>query len=360
MLRRMELDPIALTRQLVDIESTTYHEGKAGVFLAEFLSQLGYAVEQQPVRQPDAALTPGCGAEDRFNVYACLPEAHPAVVLSTHMDTVPPFFPSSEDDEFLYGRGSCDAKGILAAQIAAAERLRDLGVHVGLLFVVGEERDSAGAAVANLHPKGSRYLINGEPTDSCLALASKGALRVELRATGRMAHSAYPELGESAIDKLVRALHDLQHMALPVDAVVGDSTLNVGLISGGRAPNVIADAAEAHLLIRLVGPSEETRAEICRIVGDRAAVAFSLDLPFIRMRSLGSMPTMIAKFTTDIPSLTAWGEPFLLGPGSIHVAHTPGERIRKQELRDAVGMYVSLVLTLLTEGGAADLPGKDA
>lgn len=356
----MELDPIALTRQLVDIESTTYHEGPAGTFLAAFLERLGYVVERQPVSQPDPALTPGCGADDRFNIYACLAGVTPEVVLSTHMDTVPPYFASSEDEEFIYGRGSCDAKGILAAQIAAAERLRAMGVFVGLLFVVGEERDSAGAAVANLQPKGSRYLINGEPTDSRLALASKGALRVELRASGRMAHSAYPELGESAIDKLVSVLHDLQHMTLPVDPDVGESTLNVGLIAGGRAPNVIADAAEAHLLIRLVGPSEETREEIRRIVGDRAAVAFSLDLPFLRMRAVGSMPTMIAKFTTDIPSLTAWGEPFLLGPGSIHVAHTPGERIRKQELLDAVGMYVSLVQALLAEVEVAATTVRDA
>ena len=196
-------------------------------------------------------------------------------------------------------------------------------IPVGLLFVVGEERDSAGAAEANLHPKGSRFLINGEPTDNRLAIASKGALRLELRAKGTMAHSAYPELGESAIDKLISVLHDLQGMPLPVDSEVGESTLNVGLISGGRAPNVIADRAEAHLLIRLVGPSEETRAEIEKLVGDRAEVRFSLDLPFVRMRPVAGLPTMIAKFTTDIPSLTAWGEPFLLGPGSIHVAPHP-------------------------------------
>ena len=265
------------------------------------------------------------------------------------MDTVPPYFPSSEDDEFLYGRGSCDAKGIIAAQIAAAERLYEQGTAVGLLFVVGEERDSAGAAVANQHAKGSRYLINGEPTDNRLALASKGALRVELRAKGRMAHSAYPELGESAIDKLVSVLHDLQSMALPVDPVVGESTLNVGLISGGRAPNVIADHAEAHLLIRLVGSSDAMREQIRSIVGDRAEITFSLDLPFVRMRAIDRMPTMIAKFTTDIPSLTAWGEPFLLGPGSIHVAHTPDERLAKRELLDAVDLYVSLVRRLLAE-----------
>ena len=349
----MELDPIALTRQLVDIESTTFHEGRVGNFLASFLEQLGYTVERQPVSQPDPTVTPGSGADERFNVFACVPGSVPAVVFSTHMDTVPPFFPSSEDDEFLYGRGSCDAKGIIAAQIAAAERLRRNGTDVGLLFLVGEERDSAGAAVANLHPRGSRFLINGEPTDNRLALASKGALRVELRAKGRMAHSAYPELGESAIDKLVGALHDLQTMPLPVDAEIGASTVNVGLISGGRAPNVIADAAEAHLLIRLIGPSETIRQSIKDVVRDRAEVQFSLDLPFVRMRKVGEMPTMIAKFTTDIPSLTAWGEPFLLGPGSIHVAHTPEERLRKRELLEAVDLYVSLTEMLLRGDGSA-------
>jgi acetylornithine deacetylase len=230
----------------------------------------------------------------------------------------------------------------MAAQVAAADRLREAGVRVGLLFVVGEERDSAGAAVANLSPKGSRFLINGEPTENRLALASKGALRVEIRAKGRMAHSAYPELGESAIDKLVGALNDVLAMQLPAEPEIGASTLNIGLIEGGRAPNVIADKAEAHLLIRLVGPADEIKRGIVKTVGDRADVEFSLELPFVRMRKVGDMPTMVAKFTTDIPSLTAWGEPFLLGPGSIHVAHTPNEKIAKRELLDAVDLYVQL------------------
>ena len=263
------------------------------------------------------------------------------------MDTVPPFFGCTEDDEFLYGRGTCDAKGIIAAQVAAADRLRDAGVKVGLLFVVGEERDSAGAQVANLQPKGSRFLINGEPTDNRLALASKGALRVEIRAKGRMAHSAYPELGESAIDKLVAALNDVLAMPLPVEPEIGPSTLNIGLIQGGRAPNVIADKAEAHLLIRLVGPADETKQAIIDLVGDRADVTFSLELPFVRMRKVGSLPTMVAKFTTDIPSLTDWGEPFLLGPGSIHVAHTPNEKISKKELLEAVDLYYDLATGLV-------------
>jgi acetylornithine deacetylase len=342
----MAIDPIALTRQLVDIESTTYHEGLAGIFLRDFLTEQQYSVECTAVAQPDAN-TPGCGEGDRFNVYAALPGVTPDVVLSTHMDTVPPFFGCTEDDEFLYGRGTCDAKGIIAAQIAAADQLRDAGVKIGLLFVVGEERDSAGAKTANLSPKGSRFLINGEPTDNRLAIATKGALRVEMRANGRMAHSAYPELGESAIDKLVEALHDVLAMPLPTEPEIGPTTVNIGLLSGGRAPNVIADKAEAHLLIRTVGPSEEVKEAITRVVGDRAQVSFSLDLSYVRMRRVGNLPTMIAKFATDIPTLTNWGEPFLLGPGSIHVAHTPNERIAKKELLECVNLYVQLAEDLV-------------
>jgi acetylornithine deacetylase len=343
----MPVDPIQLTRQLVDIESTTYHEAPAGAFLHEYLEGQRYSVECMPVSQPDRILTPGAGDGARFNVYAAMPGVTPEIVLSTHMDTVPPYFGSREDDEFLYGRGTCDAKGIIAAQVAAADRLREAGVKVGLLFVVGEERDSAGAKEANLHPKGSKFLINGEPTDNRLALASKGALRVEIRAKGKMAHSAYPELGESAVNKLIEALHDVLAMPLPVEPEIGPSTLNIGLIEGGRAPNVIADKAEAHLLIRLVGPSEEIRENILKTVGDRADVAFSLDLPFVRMRKVGELPTMVAKFTTDIPSLTEWGEPFLLGPGSIHVAHTPDEKIAKKELLEAVDLYYDLAASLV-------------
>jgi acetylornithine deacetylase len=350
MLKPMPIDPIQLTRQLVDIESTTYHEAPAGEFLAELLAAEGYAVERQPVPQPDPAKTPGGGSGPRFNVYAFEPNVTPDIVFSTHMDTVPPFLgPCREDAEFLYGRGTCDAKGIIAAQVAAAEKLRAENARVGLLFVVGEERDSAGAKVANENPRASRFLINGEPTDNRLALASKGCLRVEIRAHGKMAHSAYPELGESAIDKLLAALHDVQALTLPTVEGIGDSTLNVGLIQGGRAPNVIADKAEAHLLIRLVGPAEETRAAIVRAVAGRADVEFSLELPFVRMREIEGLPTMVAKFTTDIPSLTNWGEPFLLGPGSIHVAHTPDERIRKSELLECVELYVKLARRLLAE-----------
>ena len=349
----MALDPIQLTRQLVDIESTTYHEAPAGEFLATCLSSLGWEVERQPVPQPDPARTPGGGTGPRFNVYAVEKGITPEVVFSTHMDTVPPFLgPCREDAEFLYGRGTCDAKGIIAAQIAAAEKLRDAKVRVGLLFVVGEERDSAGAKVANENPRGSRFLIIGEPTDNRLALASKGCLRVELYAHGKAAHSAYPELGESAIDKLLGALHDIQALQLPVVEGIGDSTLNVGLLHGGRAPNVIADKAEAHLLVRLVGPAEATRAAIVQAAAGRCDVEFSLELPFVQMRALPGFETMVAKFTTDIPSLTAWGEPFLLGPGSIHVAHTPHEKIAKNELLECVELYVKLASSLLSKNNS--------
>ena len=342
----MPIDAIDLTRKLVNIESISYHEGLVGEFLAVFLAAQGYAVERMAVEQPDLARTPGAGSGPRFNVYAAMPGVTPDVVLSTHMDTVPPFFGCTEDDEFLYGRGTCDAKGILAAQVAAAERLHQAGVKAGLLFVVGEERDSAGAHVANRNPRGSRFLINGEPTDNRLALATKGALRVELRAHGRMAHSAYPELGDSAIAKLVEALHDVLAMPLPIEPEIGPSTLNIGLIAGGYAPNVIADKAEAHLLVRTVGPSQAVKELVTRVVAGRCEVSFSLDLACVRMRRVGDLPTMVAKFATDIPSLTAWGEPFLLGPGSIHVAHTPDEKISKKELLECIDLYVALATDL--------------
>jgi len=347
-LTSMPIDPIQLTKQLVDIESTTYHEAPAGEFLHAYLESLGWEVERQPVPQPDLAKTPNGGTGPRFNVYAFQQGITPDIVFSTHMDTVPPFLGlCREDATHLYGRGTCDAKGIIVAQIAAAEKLREMGVKVGLLFVVGEERDSAGAAIANQNPRGSRFLINGEPTDNRLALASKGALRVELRAHGRMAHSAYPELGESAIDKLLAALHDIQALPLPIIEGIGDSTLNVGIISGGRAPNVISDKAEAHILVRLVGPAEETKAAIVQAAGGRCDVEFSLELPFVQMRAVEGFDTMVAKFTTDIPSLTNWGEPFLLGPGSIHVAHTPDEKISKQELLECVELYIKLARHLV-------------
>jgi acetylornithine deacetylase len=325
------VDVAALTRQLVDIESITGNEGPVGDFLLEELRRLKFQAEKIPVE----------GA--RCNLFASSPDKpRPEVVFSTHMDTVPPFIPSSEDATCIYGRGSCDAKGIIAAQVAAAERLREQGIHVGLLFLVGEERDSLGAKVANQNPRGSKFLVNGEPTENRVAVASKGALRAEVIAHGRMAHSAYPELGESAIDKLLAALQRLRAMKLPAEDGIGPCTLNIGVIEGGRAPNVVPDKARAQLLYRLVGPAEKLKQEIVEAVGDLAQVEFVLEIPFARLRTLDGLPTMVAAFTTDIPALSHWGQPLLLGPGSIHVAHTDREYVEKQQLQDAVELYCSI------------------
>jgi acetylornithine deacetylase len=332
------MDLVALTRRMVDIESISGNERAIGQFLLDYLISLGYSASRMEV-------TP-----ERFNVYATVPGRAPTVVFSTHVDTVPPFIPSSEDSEYIYGRGACDAKGIIAAQIAAAERLRQdsNGPAPALLFLVGEERDSLGAAVANQHAPGSRFLINGEPTENRVAIACKGTLRVELIARGRMAHSAYPELGESAIDKLLDALHLLRLMELPDNPEIGPCTLNIGTIEGGDAPNVVPAFARAQLLYRLVGPSDDLKRRIVETVGDRAEVKFVLEIPFARLRTVPGIPTMVAAFTTDIPRLSNWGEPLLLGPGSIHVAHTENERVLKRQLHDAIELYCAVAKKLMT------------
>jgi acetylornithine deacetylase len=336
------MDLFAFTRQLVDLESITGNETRVGEFLLAELRRLGYSAEQMPVEG------------ERFNVWAAsAQQPRPQIVFSTHMDTVPPFIASSEDSERIWGRGSCDAKGIIAAQIAAAERLRkEDGIEVGLLFLVGEEKDSQGAQVANQQPRGCRFLVNGEPTENRLGVASKGTLRVELTARGHMAHSAYPELGESAIDKLLVALTRLRAMPLPEDPRFGPCTLNIGMIEGGRAPNVIPDFARAHLLYRLIAPAGDLRQQILAAVDGLAEANFVLEIPFMRLRTLEGLPTMIAAFTTDIPALTRWGEPLLVGPGSIHVAHTEREHIEKAQLTAAVELYCTIAKRL-----SADLPG---
>jgi acetylornithine deacetylase len=330
-----------LTRALVDIESITENEGLVGTYLHDHLAKLAARTGGQTERMD---VEPG-----RFNVLATW--GRPVVTLSTHMDTVPPFFPSREDAEFIWGRGACDAKGIIAAMVAAAEKLLAEGVkNFALLFVAGEERNSAGAAVAAKASRGSKYLVNGEPTESKMVLASKGILRYEVVARGKMAHSAYPELGESAIDALLDSLDAIRKIALPRDAQLGPCTMNIGTISGGRAPNVIPDAAKAEILIRLVGDADPIREVFTRAVGTRAELVEILCIPPIRFASVDGLPTTVVSFATDVPVFgTSWGEPLLLGPGSIHVAHTPEERISKRELADAVGMYADVVKKLLAK-----------
>jgi len=325
-----------LTRQLVDIESVTGNEKAVALFLADYLRKLGAEVELADAEP------------DRPNVLALW--GKPDVVLSTHLDTVPPYFPSREDDEFIYGRGSCDAKGIVAAQVEAAVRLVADGVRdLALLFVVGEERNTVGALAANRRTPGSRYLINGEPTDNLLAVGTKGVLRLEFEATGRMAHSAYPELGESATEKLIEALYRLRAMQLPEDALLGKTTYNIGTIQGGIAPNVIPDAARAEVLYRLVSPADPLQQAIEQQVGSLVTVKRVLEIPAVRLNvidGIDGLATTVVAFCTDIPTLTNWGKPYLLGPGSIRVAHTEHERVSKKELVQAAEIYVKMVKKL--------------
>lgn len=328
-----------LTRQLVDIESVTPNEGEVCTFLEAKLSDLaarfGGTVERMPVE-------PG-----RDNLLVQF--GHPEVVLSTHMDTVPPFFPSREDEGHIWGRGACDTKGIIASMVVASEALLGEGVrNFGLLFVVGEEKNSAGAHLAARNPRGSKYIINGEPTENKLALGSKGALRYEFRATGRMAHSAYPELGVSAIDKLLNALERLRNVSLPSHPVLGPSTLNIGTIRGGRAPNVIPDEATAEIFIRVVEDVTELKKQIEAAAQPDVEAVEVLFIPALHLQSLDGFDTTVVAFTTDIPAFDgAWGKPLLIGPGSIHVAHTSEERVPKRELVEAVNLYKQLVKRLL-------------
>jgi acetylornithine deacetylase len=263
---------LAFARELIDIDSTTGREGAAGELLVARLARLGYTVERQPV------------TDGRFNVFARLDQ--PQVVLSTHFDCVPPFFPSDVRGDTLYGRGSCDAKGILAAQIAAAERLRAAGERrVGLLFVVGEERGSDGAVLANGRAAGSAFLINGEPTDNRLATATRGILRLRLAARGRAAHSAAPEHGESAIDKLLDALMRMRTLRWPADPVLGETFYTIGLIEGGIAPNVISPAASAEVMFRTVGSADEVLA-IARTLEPAVSIEEVLRVPMVRLRPI--------------------------------------------------------------------------
>ena len=331
-----EVDLVGLTRTLVDIDSTTGREADAGRWLAAYLRTLGFAVERQPVDG------------ERFNIVATA--GSPEVVFSTHFDCVPPFFASRVDGDRLYGRGSCDAKGILAAQVAAADTLRREGeTRVGLLFVVGEERGSDGAAAANGLPNRSRFLVNGEPTDSRLGTATRGVLRLRLKASGRAAHSSFPELGESAIDRLIDALVALRAIGLPFDPVLGRTHYTIGLISGGVAPNVVSPAAEAEVMFRTVSSGAEVRRAIQPIEA-RVAVEHVLEVPPVRMTTVPGFESAVFPYTTDIPFLDKWGQPLLFGPGSIHVAHTADEYVSIAELHAAVNHYTAIARALLSRG----------
>lgn len=327
-------DVVTVTSSLVDIDSTTGREGDVVLWLATLLSDAGYGVVEQIVDG------------NRRNIYAAFGKAD--VVLSTHLDCVPPFFPSKRNDDTLYGRGSCDAKGAAASQIAAVETLRRQGItNVGLLFVVGEERGSDGARLAQKLASGSRFLINGEPTDNRLGVATRGVLRINVKAEGRAAHSSYPELGESAIEKLIDALVALRTIELPEDALMGRTHYTVGVINGGVAPNVIPASAEAEVTFRTVGNLSGLRAALASLM-PLVKVEEVLEVPPVTMRSVPGFDTAAFPYTTDIPFLSNWGTPLLYGPGSINVAHTDNEHVKIAELHKAVDGYSKLATHLLS------------
>ena len=330
------MDPVAFARELIDIDSTTGREGEAGRWLVRHLRELEFSVTEQRVEN------------DRVNVVATAsPASAPLVVFSTHFDCVPPFFPSRIEGDRLYGRGACDAKGILAAQVAAAHRLRAAGeTRAGLLFVVGEERGSDGAKLANEIAGGARFLVNGEPTESRLGAATRGILRVKLHAEGRAAHSSFPELGISAIDKLLDALIALRALPLPQDTTLGKTYYTVGLIGGGVAPNVVSPSAEAEIMFRTVGAGADVRRAIASLE-PLVAIEHVLEVPPMKMKMVAGFESAVFPYTTDIPFLSAWGEPLLFGPGSIHVAHTADEFVSIGELHAAVDSYVGIAKGLL-------------
>ena len=331
---------VRLTRQLVDIDSTTGREGEVAAFLATTLRDLGYRVTEQPLDN------------GRFNVIASVDQ--PVLVFSTHFDCVPPFFASYEKAGFLYGRGACDAKGILCAQIAAAERLRAAGeTRVGLVFVAGEERGSDGARAANALASGCRFLVNGEPTDNRLATGTRGVYRVKLKAIGRAAHSSLPELGESAIDKLLDALVIARGLDWPSDADLGRTYYTIGLISGGVAPNVVSPSAEAELMFRTIGLPDDLRRLLDEHLAGLVSVEDILVVPPVRLMTLPGFQNAAFAFTTDIPFLDRWGSPLLIGPGSVSVAHTSDERVAIGELHEAVDLYERIARELLASSGVS-------
>jgi acetylornithine deacetylase len=331
-------DVAALTESLMRIDSTSGREGEAIAWLETILRGAGWRTTVIPV------------SEGRSDLYARSVDGPCAVTLSTHIDTVPPMIPPRREGNRLLGRGSCDAKGIAAAMIVAAERIRVGGGAVGLLFVVGEEVTHDGAHAANAwvkaNPTGSRYLINGEPTESTLAVGTKGAVRLIVRTTGQAAHSAYPHLGHSATMDLAKLIAELDSIELPSDDLLGSTTVNVGSLSGGVADNVVAPSAEARLMMRLVTPLETVKPIFEQWARGRASIEWSVMVPPMRLGVLEGFPTSVAAFATDIPELTNWGTPYLFGPGSINVAHRDDEFIDLSELGAAVDTYEQLVRRL--------------
>jgi len=327
-------DVVALAAELLTIDSTTGAENAVVDFVSKWLIARGWNVTLQEVTR------------GRTNIWAF--RSGNGVTLSTHLDTVPPFIGPRLDGDRLFGRGACDAKGIAAAMLVAAERLARNGEQrLDLLFVVGEEKGSDGARAANRLAATSRYLVNGEPTESKLASGAKGSLRVTVRTRGRAAHSAYAHLGESAIKPMLALLPELESLQLPVDDVLGATTLNIGTIRGGTEANIVPAQAEAEIMFRLVGDDAPVRTQVKRWAKGRAELEFGSYIPAQRFHTIEGFEVAPVAYTTDIPLLGRWGTPLLFGPGSIHVAHTPDEFIDVNELRAAVDSYERIVRSLL-------------
>src|SRR6185503_18658322 len=329
-------DVVSLAAELLAIQSTTGSEASVVDFVSRWLVARGWNVTLQEVTRR------------RSNVWASRGGAG-GVAFSTHLDTVPPFVPPRLEGPRLFGRGSSDAKGIAAAMLVAADRLVSDGEkRVDLLFVVGEEKGSDGARAANNLRARSRFLINGEPTESKLASGAKGSLRATIRTRGREAHSAYPELGRSAIEPMLELLPTLKKLPLPSDPLLGQTTVNIGTIRGGTEANVIPAHAEAEIMFRLVGDVEPIKKMIVDWAKKgNADVEFGSHIPAQRFTTVPGFESVPVAYTSDIPLLSNWGEPLLFGPGSIHVAHTPDEYIDVEELRKSVDAYERLAKTLL-------------
>jgi acetylornithine deacetylase len=323
-----------LARQLMTIPSVTGNELEVGNFLTSYLSTAGYRVERQAVEP------------ERFNVIATA--GRPRVLFCTHIDTVPPVLPIGEDQDFLYGRGACDTKGIIAAMLEAGDRLRSSGVQdYGYLFVVGDETNGSGAKAANTLKWDNEFVVVGEPTGNKLARAQKGTFMAELSVQGKAAHSGYPEAGVSAIEGLWKVLGDCRSADWGDDPLLGKGTFNIGTFNGGQAFNIIPASSVATIMIRTIEPPDAVEAKMRSLIGDRAGMKVLGGARPYLMHVVEGFETTVVSFGSDVPYLGKLGKPLLIGPGSILDAHTAHEKISKQELMAGAALYERLARTLL-------------
>ncbi|KAF9942092.1 hypothetical protein BGZ75_001124 [Mortierella antarctica] len=339
---------LAFHKALVSISCITENESPCTEYLQAHLTKLGYTVELQKI------------APGRENVLAYLGKGrNPKVLFNTHIDVVPPYIEYREDDENVYGRGSSDAKGSMAAQVQAVEELRREGKvaegDIGFLFVVGEEVDHIGMVKANDLGLTPDYLIVGEPTESRLALGHKGVLRLNISIEGKAAHSGYPELGISANDKLIDLLSKLKALDLPEDSYFGKTTMNIGMIRGGLAANIVPAFATAGISFRIATSTQDVLDLVDKVIPQEQQLKDKITIERltcwepVRCHSVPGFETFVANYFTDIPSFLTAKHSLLFGPGSILCAHAPHEYINKKELIAAVGSYKDIVLKLFAE-----------